>query len=55
MKVNKKFADNFKKVCDHYNCQPDEVEDMKGWVRKDYQAMQNWFAGVVQEIEAGLV
>ena len=51
MKVNKKFAENFKRVCEHYGCKPDEVEEMKAAVKRDYEAAQECFAAMAGEIE----
>lgn len=55
MKVNKQFSENFKKVCQHYDCKPDEVELMKEAVKRDYNNAQVCFTAIAAEIDEGKV
>lgn len=50
MKVSKEFRINFAEVCKHYECQPNEVEEMKAAVRRDYDAAEVCFAAMAKEI-----
>lgn len=52
IKVSKKFAENFRKVCQHYQCKPDEVEEMKEKARADFEAAQECYAMLAREIDA---
>lgn len=51
-KVSKKFAENFKRVCEHYGCKPDEVEEMKEAVKLDYEGAKVCFEAMANEISA---
>lgn len=50
MKVSREFQNNFKKVCQHYQCTAEEVEEMKDSVRRNYEAAKESFAAMAEEI-----
>jgi hypothetical protein len=52
VKVSKKFAENFRKVCEYHNCTPEEVEEMKTKARADMEAAQECYAMLAKEIDA---
>jgi hypothetical protein len=52
MNVSKKFSENFKKVCEHYECKPEEVEEMKAAVKLDYEGAKVCFEAMAKEISA---
>jgi hypothetical protein len=52
IKVSKKFAADFDKVCRYHNCTPEEVEEMKAKARADFEAAQECYAMLAKEIDA---
>ena len=52
MKVSKQFAENFKKVCEHYECKPEEIVEMKEAVKRDYEGAKVCFEAMANEISA---
>ncbi len=51
MKVSKKFIEDFRKVCNHYDCPPEEIEIMKECARNDYENARICFADIAQRID----
>jgi hypothetical protein len=52
VKVSKKFAADFDKVCKYHNCTPEEVEEMKAKAKADFEAAQECYAMLAEEIDA---
>ena len=52
MRVSKEFRKDFARVCQHYECSPEEVEEMKASVRRDYEGAKLSFGAMAEEIDA---
>jgi len=48
--VSKQFLSDFKKVCEFYECPPDEIELMKEAARNDIENAKECFRCLAKEI-----
>lgn len=52
MRVSREFKESFEKVCQHYGFTDEEIEDVKGAIRRDYENAKVCYAAIAADIDA---